>query len=123
MRVFYAFLVKDYYFDMYYKHPYNLYKMLEEIYHFRDYKKIDSYRFQNKTQLKFAKIGKILEMLGDIFVIGEFVPVVGGDCLDCSGDQSSSRNFRSMRFLISPLNFRGSRSLSFLISHSSWAVL
>ena len=44
MRVFYAFLVKDYYFDMYYKHPYNLYKMLEEIYHFRDYKKIDSYR-------------------------------------------------------------------------------
>ena len=37
MRTFYAFCINDFYFDMYNKHSYQLYKILEDIYYTKNY--------------------------------------------------------------------------------------
>jgi len=49
MRVFYVYRINEIYRDMYYKHSYRLYKILESIYYERDYDKISSYRLYKQV--------------------------------------------------------------------------
>jgi len=49
MRTFYAFCINDFYFDMYNKHSYQLYKILEDIYYTKNYDKFNSYRLYKQV--------------------------------------------------------------------------
>lgn len=49
MRIFYIYNVNKNYYDMYYKHSYKLYKIIESIYYQRNYDKISSYRLYKQV--------------------------------------------------------------------------
>jgi len=49
MRIFYVYRINEFYRDMYYKHSYRLYKILEQIYYERDYDRVSSYRLYKQV--------------------------------------------------------------------------
>ncbi len=56
MRIFYVYVINEFYKDMYYHHSYSLYKILESIYYERDYDKISSYRMYKQVVTPLNKM-------------------------------------------------------------------
>lgn len=55
MRVYYVFYINAYFSYMYKNKPYKLYKLLEEMYHIREYDMVLTYKFYEQIAIPFDK--------------------------------------------------------------------
>lgn len=56
LRTYYIFNINKYFAYIYKKFPYKMYKIIEELYHTKDYNTLSSYRYYQKFALPFDKI-------------------------------------------------------------------
>ena len=55
MRVYYVFKINNFFTYMYKNRPYKLYKILEEMYHYKDYDMVLSYKYYEQIATNFNK--------------------------------------------------------------------
>jgi len=56
MRTYYIFKINKYFACVYKKWPYRMYKIIEELYHTKDYDMLSSYRYYKKFAVEYNKL-------------------------------------------------------------------
>lgn len=56
MRTYYIFRINKYFAYIYKKFPYKMYKIIEELYHTKDYDMLSSYRYYQRFAIPFNKL-------------------------------------------------------------------